>query len=377
MFDIIGKRKWFYLLSLAVTIPGLIFIALTVLPNSNLGLQFSIDYTGGTLWEIHFANGTPSSSDVQRVLAAQGLSDSSVTISTNPADGKQYVLIRTEPIGLQPVATPTPEPTGGPSVSPGASGSPAASVTAGPGSSPGTQAATPQPATPSAAVTPVPTASPTVAPTAATSASPAAAGAGAFAAAEAAAASGSPVASVVPTSTPVPTASPAATPSPAATATPAASASVAASASPAPSATPSPSTSPAPSGSAAASVGPSPSGGGPQIPATGKLAELATALEAEFGPIDAVLQETSVGPVVSQELIQQAFMLILFGAVGIMLWITFRFNDFRMGVTAIVALIHDVIVVVGVFAILGTFFHLQLDALFVTAMLTVIGFQRP
>ena len=82
-----------------------------------------------------------------------------------------------------------------------------------------------------------------------------------------------------------------------------------------------------------------------------------------------------MGPVVSQELIQQAFLLILFGAIGIMLWITFRFNDFRMGVTAIVALIHDVIVVVGIFAILGTFFHLQLDALFVTAMLTVIGFS--
>ena len=46
-----------------------------------------------------------------------------------------------------------------------------------------------------------------------------------------------------------------------------------------------------------------------------------------------------------------------------------------MGVTAIVALLHDVIVVVGVFAILGTFFGLQIDALFVTAMLTVIGFS--
>jgi preprotein translocase subunit SecF len=58
-----------------------------------------------------------------------------------------------------------------------------------------------------------------------------------------------------------------------------------------------------------------------------------------------------------------------------MIWITFRFGDFRMGVTAIVALIHDVIVVVGIFAILGTVVGLQLDALFVTAMLTVIGFS--
>ena len=54
---------------------------------------------------------------------------------------------------------------------------------------------------------------------------------------------------------------------------------------------------------------------------------------------------------------------------------TFRFADFRMGVTAIAALVHDVIVVVGIFAIAGTFFGLEIDALFVTAMLTVIGFS--
>jgi preprotein translocase subunit SecF len=44
-------------------------------------------------------------------------------------------------------------------------------------------------------------------------------------------------------------------------------------------------------------------------------------------------------------------------------------------VTALVSLVHDVIVVVGAFAILGTFFHVEIDALFVTAMLTVIGFS--
>jgi preprotein translocase subunit SecF len=79
--------------------------------------------------------------------------------------------------------------------------------------------------------------------------------------------------------------------------------------------------------------------------------------------------------VVSTELIQQTFVLILMGAVGIMAWITFRFKDFRMGVTALGALLHDVIVVVGLFAIAGSFIGLQVDALFVTAMLTVIGFS--
>ena len=93
------------------------------------------------------------------------------------------------------------------------------------------------------------------------------------------------------------------------------------------------------------------------------------------GPSTRRWQLTSVGPVVSAELIQQTFLLILMGAVGIMLWITYRFRDFRMGAVALVTLLHDVIVVVGVFAIMGTFIGLQVDALFVTAMLTVIGFS--
>jgi len=79
--------------------------------------------------------------------------------------------------------------------------------------------------------------------------------------------------------------------------------------------------------------------------------------------------------VVSSDLITQALVLILIGSVGILSWITYRFRDFKMGVTALIALLHDVLVVVGIFAILGTFAGLQIDSLFVTAMLTVIGFS--
>jgi preprotein translocase subunit SecF len=63
------------------------------------------------------------------------------------------------------------------------------------------------------------------------------------------------------------------------------------------------------------------------------------------------------------------------GSAGILGWMWFRFADFRMGAVAIAALIHDVIVVLGIFAILGTLVGLEIDALFVTAMLTVIGFS--
>jgi preprotein translocase subunit SecF len=98
-------------------------------------------------------------------------------------------------------------------------------------------------------------------------------------------------------------------------------------------------------------------------------------LQETFGPIDEVRQENSVGPVVSAELVQQTVLLILMAAAVIMLWVTYRFRDFRMGATAIVALLHDVVIVVGTFAVLGTFVGLQIDALFVTAMLTVIGYS--
>ena len=109
------------------------------------------------------------------------------------------------------------------------------------------------------------------------------------------------------------------------------------------------------------------------VPTEGEFGALATALQERFGRIDEVRQQNSVGPVVSNELVQQTFLLILFASLAIMIWITYRFRDVRMGVTAIIALIHDVIVTVGVFALLGTFIDLQIDALFVTAMLTVIG----
>jgi preprotein translocase SecF subunit len=177
--------------------------------------------------------------------------------------------------------------------------------------------------------------------------------------------------------------SPGASGSAAASRSPAASGSAAASSSPiassspsaAASSSPAASGSPAPSGSGAASPSPSAPAGNTQIPTSGRLGEVATALQEEFGPIAEQNSLTTIGPVVSSDLISQALVLILVGSLGILLWITFRFRDVKFGVTALVALVHDVIVVVGIFAILGTVFNVEIDALFVTAMLTVIGFS--
>jgi preprotein translocase subunit SecF len=124
-----------------------------------------------------------------------------------------------------------------------------------------------------------------------------------------------------------------------------------------------------------ASASPSIATGNTQLPTEGKGGEMVKALQDRFGPIAEQASLTTIGAVVSADLVNQALVLILVGSLGILLWITYRFQDVKFGVTALVALVHDVIVVVGIFAMLGSIFRLEIDALFVTAMLTVIGFS--
>ncbi len=289
MFDVIGKRRWFFLFSGLLTIPGLIFILLTPLTNGAAGLQFSIDYTGGTNWEFRFADAAVTADQLRSSLIRQGVVDATV-VSTS--DG--FYQVRTREVSLPVVATPSPTPSPAASASAGASGSPGASG----------------------------------------------------------AASSSPAASASPSAS--------ASAAPAASASPSASASASAGASAGPVASPAPS--PAPTDNSG-------------LPTTGKFGEIATALQKEFGPIAAQRNLSTVGPVISAELTQQAVLLVILGSIGILIWMTVRFRDVRFGATALVALVHDVIVVVGTFAILGTFFRVQIDALFVTAMLTIIGFS--
>ena len=86
VFDIIGKRRWFFLFSALITIPGLLFILLTPLTGEKEGLQFSIDYTGGTKWEIRFedANVTPDQvvAGLRRQRPARRRSSSRATSSS-------------------------------------------------------------------------------------------------------------------------------------------------------------------------------------------------------------------------------------------------------------------------------------------------------
>ena len=249
MYDIVGKRRWYYLFSALITIPGIVFILLG-------GLKPSVDFTGGTVWQVRYAS-DPSPGEVQAALVELGHPEATVR---RLSDG--YLEIRTEPIGLLPPQTPLPST----SYVPSASG-----------------AASPTPA-PSGSGTPSP--SPTASPTPAASASPA------------------PIANNT------------------------------------------------------------------------AWAEVERALVERFGEPEGGRPRslTTVGPLIGSELIRSSIILIAVGELFILAYLWVRFG-FRFGTAAIIALLHDVIVVIGIFAILGYFFALEFDALFVTALLTIIGFS--
>lgn len=214
MNKIIARKRWFFLFSLLVTIPGLLFIIATPISDGAIGLKFSVDYTGGTVWEFKLEQ--PADALVVRdVIAASGHPEVQVTEA-----GSGFLIMRTKPLDLQ-------------------------------------------------------------------------------------------------------------------------------------------------SGSET----------DPSQPAGAELAAIRAAVESEVGPIAESGSLSTVGPVISQDLTQQAALLIVLGSIGIVLWMTYRFRNLRFGLAALVALLHDVIVTVGFFAVAGTLFGVEIDALFITAMLTIIGFS--
>jgi preprotein translocase subunit SecF len=214
MNKIIARKRWFFLFSLLVTIPGLIFIVATPLSGGEVGLKFSVDYTGGTVWEFKLEQ--PADALVVRdVVVAAGHPEAQVTEA-----GSGFLIVRTKPLDLK-----------------------------------------------------------------------------------------------------------------------------------------------------------SGSDSDPSTPAGAELAAIRAAIEAKVGPIAEVGSLSTVGPVISQDLTQQAALLVILGSIGIVLWMTYRFRNLRFGLAALVALLHDVIVTVGFFAVMGTLVGLEIDALFITAMLTIIGFS--
>lgn len=112
-----------------------------------------------------------------------------------------------------------------------------------------------------------------------------------------------------------------------------------------------------------------------------KINDLKVKLNQKFGQLEERRIE-NVGPIIGKELTQKALIALGLASLAIVLYIAFSFrkipkpaSSWRFGIAAIVALIHDVLIVVGAFAILGKFFGVEVDILFVTALLTIIGFS--
>jgi preprotein translocase subunit SecF len=101
-------------------------------------------------------------------------------------------------------------------------------------------------------------------------------------------------------------------------------------------------------------------------------------LREQIGPLTVETAET-VGPSVGAEIAQRAALAVGLAALGILAYITYAFrrveHALRYGVAAIIAMLHDVLVIVGASAIFGRLFGWEVDALFLTALLTVVGFS--
>ncbi|MEG3070380.1 MAG: protein translocase subunit SecF [Candidatus Syntrophopropionicum ammoniitolerans] len=83
-----------------------------------------------------------------------------------------------------------------------------------------------------------------------------------------------------------------------------------------------------------------------------------------------VLRDERVGPVMGKELIMKAFQALALATVLILVYVAWRF-EFKQGVAAIIAVLHDVVLVAGVFSLL----QFEVDSTFVAAVLTVVGFS--
>ncbi len=114
---------------------------------------------------------------------------------------------------------------------------------------------------------------------------------------------------------------------------------------------------------------------------TSTNAQIVKLLQEKYPKLTLEAFET-VGPVVGRETTKKAVLAVMVSSLAILLYIAYSFRNIpkpyssvRFGASAIIAMLHDVLVVIGVFAIVGHYFGAEVDALFITALLTVMGFS--
>ena len=110
-----------------------------------------------------------------------------------------------------------------------------------------------------------------------------------------------------------------------------------------------------------------------------KYSQVITALKQEYDPGLVERRFDTVGPAISQSVTNRAAIAIGIAALAVVIYITFAFRGiphaFRYGICAIIAMLHDILIVVSIGAVGSKLFGWQMDSLYLTALLTVIGFS--
>ncbi len=98
-------------------------------------------------------------------------------------------------------------------------------------------------------------------------------------------------------------------------------------------------------------------------------------LNKQFNLQAKILKFETVGPVIGQETISKTLIASILATIGILIYMSFAFKGLNYAISAILAMIHDFLVVVGSYSLLSHFFGAELDTLFVTAVLTTMSFS--
>jgi preprotein translocase subunit SecF len=106
-----------------------------------------------------------------------------------------------------------------------------------------------------------------------------------------------------------------------------------------------------------------------------KLQKFEAAITALAPKKSEIVRNETVGPILGKELLQKTVTAALFAIIAILAYVGYAFRNIKFGVSAVIALIHDLLVVLGVFALLGVIYKVEVDTLFVTAFLTTMSFS--
>ena len=107
---------------------------------------------------------------------------------------------------------------------------------------------------------------------------------------------------------------------------------------------------------------------------TGETTNTVTNIVSKYVDSPELVQPTSVGPSLGSELLKNSMIALLLAFIGIVIYISLRFKTDYALIT-LLSLAHDALFVIGVFAIMSIFSNVYVDALFITAVLTVVGFS--